>query len=181
MLFLFCLLHVASAGALQEKEVMIVASGETHAMLQPCDCQDNPGGGLAKRASLIAKLRDTNDIVLVDAGGFAGGGMYDSYTEGRRNDSLRTIATLRAMGYMKYDAVCIGDDDLQYGGLWLVKQAYYSKVPIISANCFYTRRKACRQPLCDRQKREVFVRNHGGDDRGKDIADRRFGYCETAD
>jgi hypothetical protein len=133
----FFFLSSAAPAVRPEKQVQIVASGETHAMLQACDCQDNPGGGFAKRASLIALLRDTSDLVLVDAGGFAGGGMYDPYTEGRQKDSLRTMAALRAMGYIKYDAVCIGDDDLQYGGLWLARQAYYSKVPLVSANCFF--------------------------------------------
>jgi hypothetical protein len=133
----FCFLSSAAPAVRPEKQVQIVASGETHAMLQACDCEDKPGGGFAKRASLIALLRDTSDLLLVDAGGFAGGGMYDSYTEGRQKDSLRTMAALRAMGYMKYDAVCIGDDDLQYGGLWLARQAYYAKVPLVSANCFF--------------------------------------------
>ena len=115
---------------------MLVASGETHAMLEACDCPDDPGGGFAKRASLVTMLRDSSNVLLVDAGGFGGGGVYDSYTKGRQGDSLRTLAAIRAMGYIKYDAVCIGDDDLQYGGQWLKKQAFYSGVPLVSANCF---------------------------------------------
>lgn len=131
LLFLFFLSYSAT-----EKKLVLVASGETHAMLEACDCPNDPGGGFAKRASLVTTLRDSSNMILVDAGGFGGGGVYDSYTRGRQGDSLRTMAAIRAMGYIKYDAVCIGDDDLQYGGQWLKKQALYSGVPLISANCF---------------------------------------------
>ncbi len=116
--------------------ITVVASGETHATLEACDCPTAPGGGFAKRATLISRLRDSGDVVLVDAGGFAGGGMYDAYTRGRSVDSLRTLAALRGMGYMQYDAVCIGDDDLQFGTKWLARQAALSRVPLVSANCF---------------------------------------------
>jgi hypothetical protein len=129
-----------------EKKAIVVASGETHAMLLPCDCPTEPGGGFAKRASMISLLRDSNEVLLVDAGGFAGGDLYDPYTEGRHVDSLRTMAAIRGIGYMKYDAVCVGDDDLQYGALWLARQAFYSRVPLVSANCFYSNGKPFAAP-----------------------------------
>ena len=132
--FFLCVLYVLSSAS-AEKKLVLVASGEAHAMLEACDCPNDPGGGFAKRASLVTMLRDSNNVILVDAGGFGGGGVYDSYTKGRQGDSLRTLAAIRAMGYIKYDAVCIGDDDLQYGGQWLARQAFYSGVPLVSANC----------------------------------------------
>ncbi|HAJ78520.1 MAG TPA: hypothetical protein DCO75_02010 [Fibrobacteres bacterium] len=115
--------------------VTIIASGETHAMLLPCDCPVNPGGGLAKRAYLINKKRDSGSVLLLDAGGFAGGGMYDSYTEGRVKDSLRTLSAMRAMALMNYDAVAIGDDDLAFGAKWLALAGQRCGLPIVSANC----------------------------------------------
>jgi hypothetical protein len=124
--------------AKSEKEIAIVASGETHGMLFPCDCPVNPGGGLAKRAHALAALRDSAGMLLLDAGGFAGGGMYDSYTEGRSHDSLRTMATIKAMAAMRYDAAAIGDDDLQFGGKWLARIAVENKLPLVSANCEFT-------------------------------------------
>jgi hypothetical protein len=129
-----------------EKKLLVIASGETHAMLVACDCPTEPGGGFAKRATIVSRYRDTNDVILVDAGGFSGGDMYDPYTEGRAVDSLRTLAALRAMGYLKYDAVCIGDDDLQYGTEWIARQAFYAKVPLVSANCFYANGKLVGAP-----------------------------------
>jgi hypothetical protein len=122
--------------------ITVVASGETHAMLYPCDCPDNPGGGLAERAAAIRKTGDTPSLLLLDAGGFAGGGIYDDYTAGRAADSQRTITTVRAMGMMRYDAAAIGDDDLQYGGKWLAAVAAAAGLPLVSANCFFPGGKA---------------------------------------
>jgi hypothetical protein len=117
--------------------IMVIASGETHGMLYPCDCPGDPGGGLAERASVIKKASgaDADALLFIDAGGFAGGGMYDENTGGRAADSERTAMTVRAMGVMHYDAVAVGDDDLQYGAAWLAKTADAAGVPLVSANC----------------------------------------------
>jgi hypothetical protein len=116
-------------------EVTVVYSGETHAMLGPCNCPDDPGGGLAERAAAVNGFpRDSR--LLIDGGGFAGGGVYDTYSAGRTADSVRTLKTLAAMGVMGYDAVGIGDDDLIYGGQWLADAAKRSGVPLVSANLF---------------------------------------------
>lgn len=123
--------------------MVIITSGETHGMLYPCDCPGDPGGGLAERASVVRKARgESHDaLLLLDAGGFAGGGIYDDYTGGRAADSARTAAAIRAMGLMKYDAVAVGDDDLQYGGAWLAKNAALAGLPLVSANCSLKDRK----------------------------------------
>jgi 5''-nucleotidase/2'',3''-cyclic phosphodiesterase and related esterases len=124
--------------AKNEKEIDMVASGETHGMLFPCDCPVNPGGGMAKRAHALKAFRDSAAVLLLDAGGFAGGGMYDSYTEGRSHDSVRTILTIKAMAAMHYDAAALGDDDLQYGAKWLARMASENNLPLVSANCEYS-------------------------------------------
>jgi hypothetical protein len=115
--------------------VTVIASGETHAMLDPCDCPQEPGGGLAERATILKAQQSAGQALLLDAGGFAGGGMYDTYTAGRAMDSLRTIAAINAMGGMRYDAAVVGDDDLQYGAAWLAQRADAAGLPLVSANC----------------------------------------------
>ncbi|HON09330.1 MAG TPA: hypothetical protein PLE24_00575 [Chitinispirillaceae bacterium] len=122
--------------ATNEIDLTVIAGAETHAMIEPCDCPQDPGGGLAKRSTLVKSIRKGDNLLLLDAGGFSGGGIYDSYTEGRSADSLRTIVTLRGMGAIGYDAVAIGDDDLQYGGDWLIARASEAGVPVVSVNCF---------------------------------------------
>lgn len=136
---LFCTLFllVGAKFSVFSDELTVVMSGETHGMLYPCDCPAEPGGGLAQRAYLLKNMQKKTRILL-DAGGFAAGGIYDTYTEGRVNDSIRTIRTIQAMGKMDYDAVAVGDDDLQYGGKWLVRQAASAGLPLVSANCLTT-------------------------------------------
>jgi hypothetical protein len=124
--------------AKSDETLSVVASAETHAMLFPCDCPIEPGGGLAKRAHAIDSLSGgASAALIVDAGGFSGGGLYDSYTEGRALDSIRTIKTILAMKAMNYDAAAIGDDDLQYGGAWLKETASKAGLPLVSANCLF--------------------------------------------
>ena len=139
-------LSALSAPVKNETSIHILASGETHAMLLPCDCPVNPGGGLAKRAHIVSTLRDSGALLLLDAGGFSGGGMYDSYTEGRRADSLRTLTSMRAMAAMGYDAAAIGDDDLQYGAAWLAQAARQVKLTLVSANCLFANGKPVAVP-----------------------------------
>jgi len=123
----------ASASA---ADVTVVYTGETHAMLHPCDCPDDPGGGLAERAGFLNGAADRGGLLLLDGGGFSGGGIYDTYSQGRAADSARTAKTIAAMGLMGYDAAGVGDDDLQYGGAWLVDQAKAARLPLVCANCF---------------------------------------------
>jgi len=121
--------------ASEASEITVIYSGETHAMLSPCDCPKEPGGGLAERAALLSGF-PADARLLIDGGGFAGGGVYDTYSAGRAADSVRTLKTIAAMGLMGYDAVGIGDDDLLYGGQWLVDAAKSAGVPLVSANLF---------------------------------------------
>jgi hypothetical protein len=138
---------VFGALSVNKKNITVIAGGETHGMLFPCDCPVNPGGGLAKRSYILNRERDSGDILLLDAGGFAGGGMYDAYTEGRKADSLRTLTVMSAMARMKYDAVAIGDDDLAFGSSWLEKTASATGLPLVSANCMTSDDKYLAKPF----------------------------------
>lgn len=116
--------------------IQIIAGAETHGMVDACDCYQDPGGGLLKRSSLIKSTGKPEGFLLLDAGGFSAGGIYDSYSEGRAGDSLRTIITIRGMAAIGYDAAAIGDEELQYGASWIVKQAKDAGLPLVSANLF---------------------------------------------
>ncbi len=132
---IFCL---AAFTVLAESDniINIIAGAETHGMIEACDCYQDPGGGLLKRSSLIKSIIKPDNFLLLDAGGFSAGGIYDSYSEGRAGDSLRTIVTIRGMAAIGYDAAAIGDEELQYGGTWIVNQAKAAGLPLVSANLF---------------------------------------------
>ncbi|MBN1577876.1 MAG: hypothetical protein JW913_15045 [Chitinispirillaceae bacterium] len=126
--------------------ITIIAGAESHGMLDACDCEYEPGGGMAKRMALLESLGDREKVLLLDAGGFSAGGIYDDYSEGRRSDSVRSATMIAAMGIMRYDAVAIGDDDLQYGGTWLLERAREASLPLVSSNCFTAKKKRIAAP-----------------------------------
>lgn len=103
-------------------------------MVGPCDCPSGPAGGMGRRATMIQRLREKGDVLLLSAGGFAAGGIYDSYTQGREGDSLRTLRAIEAMARIGYDAVGVGDDDLQYGARWLSRGAQQKGLTLVCAN-----------------------------------------------
>ena len=43
--------------ATNEIDLTVIAGAETHAMIEPCDCPQDPGGGLAKRSTLVKSIR----------------------------------------------------------------------------------------------------------------------------
>lgn len=129
ILFGFCTFVRAST-------IEILSTGEIHGMLEPCDCPVEKGGGVAKIAQVFQNYRGKENILLLDGGGFSAGGMYDSYTQGRLIDSIRTLKMLRSMAQMQYDAIGIGDEELQYGASWLKNQQTQLKLPLVSVNCF---------------------------------------------
>ncbi len=120
---------------LYAKEINIVYTGETHAMLYPCQCPIEPDGGIARRGSLIKELRKKNpDILLLDSGGFFGGGVMDEYTQNTELDKERTIINLKAMETMGYDAVNVGDDELNFGRDFMEERIKNTKIPFLSSN-----------------------------------------------
>ena len=135
IIFLFFIFFNIS-NSIAQNPLIIISTAETHSMLESCECDLTFAGGFAKRGTIINEKRKKNQVLLLDAGGFSGGGIYDPYTEGRKKDSIRTLLALRTMGYMKYDAVCVGDDELLYGADWLKENAFKYGVKLVSANLF---------------------------------------------
>lgn len=138
---------VAGSISLAETDpVSIIVSGESHGMIDGCECVSEPGGGLARRATVIGQMRKKGAVLLLDAGGFSAGDMYDSYTEGRKSDSVRTSVMIKGMGLLQYDAIALGDDDVQYDVTWLKKQISDASLPVISANCFHSNNQHLVKP-----------------------------------
>jgi len=119
----------------QAQEVAVVLSGETHAMLYPCSCPKEADGGIARRASLIKELRKKNPHTLVlDAGSFFAGGLKDEYTQNTQLDRQRTLVNLKALDLMGYDAVCVGDDEFNFGREFLEENIGKTNIAFLCAN-----------------------------------------------
>jgi hypothetical protein len=98
---------VAAADAEPAKPLITVLfTAEAHGALLPCDCPLQPIGGVARRATLIKRYRERGRVLLVDAGGWQAGGIYDEDSDGNpERDRLRTKLMAQAMVLMGYDAI----------------------------------------------------------------------------
>lgn len=128
---IICLLAVCAYA----EDIDILFTGETHAMLYPCNCPFEPDGGVARRATLIKELRKNNpNTLFLDSGGFFAGGLMDEYTQNTQLDMQRTIVNLKAMELMGYDAATIGDDAFNFGKQFMEENIAKTKITFLSSN-----------------------------------------------
>ncbi|MFA5410544.1 MAG: hypothetical protein WC321_01610 [Candidatus Omnitrophota bacterium] len=117
------------------KEITVVYTGSTHAMLYPCHCPLEPDGGVSRRASLIRQLRkDYPELLLLDSGDFFAGGLMDEYAQNTDFDMRRTLLNLKAMELMGYDALAVGDDEFNFGKEFLEDNIVKTKPAFLACN-----------------------------------------------
>ncbi len=117
------------------KEIVLVYTGETHAMLYPCNCPKEPDGGLTRRAMQIKKLRSSHpNLLLLDSGSSFAGGLLDEYTQNTQLDMERTLFNLKAMEKMGYDALTIGDNEFNFGKDFLFDTIGKTGLSFLSCN-----------------------------------------------
>ncbi len=122
-------------GVANAKEIAIIYSGQTHAMIYPCSCPFDPEGGVARRATVVKQIRkEYPDNLLLDSGDFFAGGLMDEYTQNTQLDIQRSLVNLRAMELMKYDAAAIGDDEFNFGSKILRENIAKTKLTFLSCN-----------------------------------------------
>lgn len=132
--FVLCVLGLAITTSYAQ-EITILYSGDTHAMIYPCNCPLESDGGVSRRATLIKQIRNENpNTILLDAGGFLAGGPNDDYTQNTELDSARSLINLKAMELMRYDAVAVGDDEFNFGVKFLRDNTARTKLDFVSAN-----------------------------------------------
>ena len=102
---------VSAAEPAETKPLLtILFSAEAHGALLPCNCPLQPLGGIARRGTAIKSYRERGPVLLIDAGGWAAGGIYDEQSDGDRvRDDMRTDLMVRAIKLMNYDMVCADD------------------------------------------------------------------------
>jgi len=132
VLFLYmCAWAGPASGAEPEQPVLTVLfTGEAHGALLPCNCPLQPLGGVARRATLIKRYRARGPVLVVDAGNWAAGGIYDEDANGdTARDRLRTELMAQAMTLMGYDHVAWAEFDR----VWLDKSEE-GKLPEVFAS-----------------------------------------------
>ena len=128
-----CVLTLALAS--YAGEITILYTGETHAMLYPCNCPIQMDGGIARRATLIKQLRkDNSNTLLLDSGAFFAGGLMDEYTQNIDLDRERTLVNLKAIEMIGYDALAIGDDEFNFNKEFLFANIAKTHSSFLSSN-----------------------------------------------
>jgi len=126
--------HVSFSQAFA-KEITILYTGQTHAMLYTCSCPIEKDGGVARRATLVKEIRKSKpNCLLLDSGSFFAGGALDEFSQNADLDKERTRINLKAMALMQYDAVNIGDDEFNFGANFLEQEISNSKLTFLSSN-----------------------------------------------
>ena len=131
-IFSFLLLMV---NILYAKDITIIYTGQTHAMLYPCSCPIRQDGGISRRATLVKELRKKYPgLLLLDCGSFTAGGLMDEYTQSTQLDMQRSQVNFQAMELMRYDAVGISPDEFNFGKEFFLKNAKLTNPAYVSAN-----------------------------------------------
>ena len=117
------------------KDVIVLYTGQTHAMLYPCSCPIRQDGGIARRATLVKELRKKYpELLLFDCGSFTAGGQMDEYTQNIQLDMQRSEVNYKALELMQYDAVGIGPNEFNFGRDFFLKNAKKNNPVYLSAN-----------------------------------------------
>ncbi|SEA70606.1 5'-nucleotidase [Flavobacterium gillisiae] len=123
-------LSLSSFKTVEVTKITILHTNDVHSHIDPFPADDPRNanmGGVARRASLIEKIRkeDTN-VLLLDAGDIFQGTPYFNYYGGELEFKL--------MSMMQYDASTIGNHDFDNGIEGLYAQMPHAKFEFLSAN-----------------------------------------------
>lgn len=123
-------LGLHSCAATARKHITILHTNDVHSHIDafPQDHTKFPGlGGLARRAGLVASIRNENpNTLLFDAGDIFQGTPYFNFYGGELEFKL--------MSMLNYDAATIGNHDFDNGIGGLLAQTPYAKFSFITSN-----------------------------------------------
>ena len=117
-----------AVGSEADRQVTVIVTGEQIGRLGPCGCTEEEIGGLARRATVIQRLRKETpgDVVLLDNGAIV--------FEGGRQQELKFDITMQAMAEMDYAAMGVGFRDLSLGMSMIEAAAIDAPFPVIASN-----------------------------------------------
>ena len=110
------------------QRLTILHTNDMHSHIHPFQSGRNKGlGGMAQRSALIKNIREENkNVLLLDAGDIFQGTPYFNMYKGELE--------IKLMSQMNYDAVTIGNHDLDNGLVGLKKQLKHANFPFLIAN-----------------------------------------------
>ena len=116
--------------AQEGKKLVILHVNDTHSRIEPMPDNDsrNPNqGGMIRNEAYIQSVRSENpDVLVLHAGDFVQGTPYFNMFKGEVEVAL--------MNQTKYDAICIGNHEFDYGFPVMEKMFKQANFPIIATN-----------------------------------------------
>ncbi len=111
----------------------VVLTGKTDGFLENCGCKTAQAGGVARRATVIERLRRVDPkLLLLDAGSaftrVTGATDLDYLTREEQSIYLQTMSSMR------YDAAVIGETELQLGHDYFAAQTAAARLRYLTAN-----------------------------------------------
>ena len=122
-----------------DRPLVLVVSADTAGFIIPCGCTSNQSGGLPRRAAYVESLRETVDVLVLDAGGAPGG--TSDY------DATKFAAILRGELRMGLAAHNIGRGEAALGAERLRQLASEIKAPLVSTNLSDADGRALAAPM----------------------------------
>jgi len=116
----------------KDVKITILHTNDMHSHIHPFKSGRNKGfGGMAQRATIIKKIREENEhVLLFDAGDIFQGTPYYNFYKGELEFKL--------MSAMHYDAATLGNHDFDNGLDGLKKQLPHANFPFLNANYDFT-------------------------------------------
>ncbi|MDO6727551.1 bifunctional 2',3'-cyclic-nucleotide 2'-phosphodiesterase/3'-nucleotidase [Cognatishimia sp. 1_MG-2023] len=116
----------------------ILATSDVHGSLSSYDAladTHQPSGGLTRISSYVSDMRKTAaNCLLLDNGDFLQGAAICDLAAMGDLDQFAKHPVLKAMNHLKYDAVGLGNHELDYGLTYLRKCLAQAEFPVVSSN-----------------------------------------------
>lgn len=123
-------LSQVAAEPIEEVKITILHTNDTHSQIDPLPDNDllYPGkGGVARRATLVKRVREENpNTILIDGGDVFQGTPYFNFYKGE--------VEYRAMSAIGYDAATLGNHEFDNGVEALANAIKFAKFELLSAN-----------------------------------------------
>ena len=113
----------------EEIKITILHTNDTHSQIDPLPTNDKYAGkgGVARRATLVRKIRSENpNTLLIDAGDVCQGTPYFNFFKGE--------VEYKAMSMIGYDAGTLGNHEFDNGVASLASALKFANFDIVSAN-----------------------------------------------
>ncbi len=115
------------------RDLTVIFTGDTNGFLEHCGCKVNQSGGVARRATVLGRLRREHPgAPVVDLG--------NAFTRPENQTQLDYLAReeqrlyLETMAAMRYDAAAVGMNELLFGSVWFRGATRGLAIPYVSSN-----------------------------------------------